>query len=146
MRNVAFTKLQTLKSTHSKVKHILYDDFKHPQPYLTSNLLSHEEKNLLFNLRCKRVRGVKKKIPGMYKGNMLCPLCHSEEDTQEHLLYCIWLKNILPQANNTQVIYKHTFGDKREQKAAVALYSHLLSTRDSLLGEEEEPQSCLAGL
>ena len=53
MRQHVLNELNNIKMGHSEVNCIMHSDLKSPQKYLTSSILTNEQKNLLFNLRCK---------------------------------------------------------------------------------------------
>ena len=65
------------------------------QEYLTSNMLSLREKQLLFRLR-SRTTPNKTNYKGKYSNNLSCSLCE-EPDTEEsesHLLCCNYLASL----------------------------------------------------
>ena len=56
--------------------------------YLSSDKLTLQHKQLLFNLRTRMVM-VKCNYKRKYEGNLLCTLCDTQsEESQEHLLVC----------------------------------------------------------
>ena len=79
--------------------------------YLTTDKISLEQKQILFNLRTRMVT-VRSNNKNKYKGNISCTLCDTGlEESQEHLLQCpallekvevdssIKYMDILPQSN-----------------------------------------------
>ena len=81
----------------------------------------------------------------MYNGNTLCHLSEINTDTQEHILDCSVIKNILPELKDTHVKYKQIFGDIIDQKEIVSLMTKAIQCRDTLLAEDEEIQTSLPG-
>ena len=79
-----------LKSGHSKVMHIQYNNLK-MQYYFLSNQISTLFAKFTFSCRSRMVT-----VGANYKaGNQrpLCPLCKVEYDSQPHLLVCAKLTN-----------------------------------------------------
>jgi len=116
---------------HVKVKDILYSNPEKPQLYLTCAEMSNEEVALLFNLRCRSVKGIKDNFHNMYGNHVNCDLCLTEIDNQEHILKCHILKRHVE--TNASVRYKHIFGDIIQQKEVISCYSTLLAAREELL-------------
>ena len=78
------------KASHSKVLHIVHSEME-LQDYLSpsSGLVSLEAK-FIFMLRT-RMLDIKSNYQGKYS-NLNCPICDSQQDTQQHLLQCQKLK------------------------------------------------------
>ena len=93
VREAAYEFLVKIKDTHKKVKDITHDNLKEPQSYLVNPNFTNEECSLLFNMRCKTVKGIKDNFSSMYVNDMSCPLCHLEVDTLKHCLTCVTLKS-----------------------------------------------------
>ena len=132
-RNVyetAFNELQQLKESHSKVRDNWYQDLKHTQPYFINRRLSNKQMSIMFALRSKTIRNIRANFPKMYS-SILCPLCKACEDTQEHVLLCSVLQNILPLANHIQ--YEHMRGTTDQQTNFLRVYEGYLAIRDELL-------------
>ena len=72
----------------------------------------------------------------MYPENSLCPMCERSLDTQEHLLLCPVLQNILPLRKH--VYYKQINGSVDQQETYVKIYKCYLQLRDELMGSSEE--------
>ena len=131
IRNWAFVNLKNMQVQHVKVKDILYSNPEKPQLYLTCAEMSNEEVALLFNLRCRSVKGIKDNFHNMYGNHVNCDLCQTKIDNQEHILKCHILKRHVE--TNASVRYKHIFGDIIQQKEVISCYSTLLAAREELL-------------
>ena len=140
VKNAAFEYLRKLQNTHSKVKHIGYENLA-TQRYLTSPVLSNTETELLFALRTRTVAGIKANFPNMNTENQDCPLnCWTQgepppKDTQQHLLLCSQLNSKMKTAQISRgtVLYEHLFGNVPQQKEATVLFEQLLEIREDLL-------------
>ena len=135
VRNTAFKNLQHIKNTHSKVKNNHYNYFA-PQEYLLNKSFTNEQCSLLFNLRCRSVRDIKRNFPDQNGDNGNCPLCEVFPDTQEHLFECVVLRSKVKNLNTTHIKYDFIFSDTNDQKEAVSLIAHLLSVRDKIITKE----------
>ena len=125
-RNVyetAFNELQQLKESHSKVRDNSYTDLQHMQPYFSNRRLSNKQMSIMFALRSKTIRNIRANFPKMFS-SLLCPLCKSFEDTQEHVLLCSVLLNILPCANHIE--YGHMRGTADQQTDFLRVYKGYL--------------------
>ena len=67
------------------------------QEYLTSTKITTRRKKYLFQFRTRMTN-----VGFNYGNKVLCPLCHLEEDKQEHLFKCIIIKL------NNEDVYKMT--------------------------------------
>ena len=90
-RETAFQHLLALKETHSKLSSIRYEELM-MQPYLCDGTFHSGDSRILFRFRTRMVR-VGNNYRSMYSEQaadvgIICPLCNSDEDTQEHLLLC----------------------------------------------------------
>ena len=94
-------------------------------------------RSLLYNLRCKSVRGIKDNFHRQFKEDLSCPLkCLNEIDTQEHLLHC---HGLVPSLSESQqqllktVKYSDIFGSIDEQVKIVGIFQELVNLRKRLL-------------
>ena len=85
--DTAFNELEELKEGHSKVRDNYYSDFKNIQPYFKNRNISNRGTSLMFSLQSKTVRTIKTNFPNMYS-SLLCTLCLTHQNTQEHLILC----------------------------------------------------------
>ena len=136
VRESTFKSLRTLQESHQKVKDIEFTQLKTSQEYITNNNFSNAEISLLFNLRCKTVKGIKKNFTGMYGSDSKCELCGSCEDSQEHILECTVLEEHMVWDHSIQ--YQYLFGSVDQQKLVITLFTSLLELRQQLL-EERRP-------
>ena len=93
VRNEAFQYLQQIKSGHSKVRHIQYDQLQ-MQNYLLPGRISTQLAKFAFVCRTRMLR-----VGANYKGKTtrpLCPMCKVEYDSQSHLLTCSNLNDNSP--------------------------------------------------
>ena len=119
-----------LQEGHSKVRDNHYSDFKNIQPYFKNRNLSNRQTSLMFSLRSKTVRNIKTNFQHMYS-SVLCPLCETQQDTQEHLIVCEVLQNILPLSAHIE--YGHINGNPEQQTEFLQVYEKYLKIRDKLL-------------
>ena len=88
----AFRKLMSMKSNHSKLKDLDYNELK-MQDYLKQSNLSVEETRIIFGFRTRMApfgKNFKKSAT-----DILCPLCEKHEDSQEAAFQCQFvLQNI----------------------------------------------------
>ena len=140
IRKIAFSELQVIQKGHDKVRDIYFKDLEGPQEYLCHKLFSNRLSSLLFNLRCRSVKGIKDNFHRQYQDNLFCPFsCLRSIDSQEHLLICPYLKKHL---NHEQISllegvkYEHIFGSIDEQHSAALGFSIILRIRDRLLGNQ----------
>ena len=143
VRQSAFMYLEDIKSGHSKVRENKYLSFQKPQQYLTSKMFSNKQCALMFAIKSKTVRGIKENFRNMYSDNTLCPICERSIDSQNHLIQCKVLQDIIPLPN--EVHFRDIEGSIDQQKAFIEVYEKYLALRDELLEESETPSS-LPGL
>ena len=143
VRKSAFMYLEEIKSGHSKVRENKYCSFIKPQQYLTSKLFSNKQCALMFAIKSKTVRGFKENFRNLYSDNTLCPICERCIDSQNHLILCQVLQDIIPPTNRVQ--FSDIQGSLEQQKVFIETYEKYLLLRDELL-EESEPHTSLPGL
>ena len=81
-----------MQAGHTKGRQNQHKDLNSPQKYLLTNKLTNKQVRLLFNLKCQSVSGIKDNFHRQYPGDLLCPLCKLEVDSQIHILTCLVLK------------------------------------------------------
>ena len=140
IRKIAFSELQVIQKGHDKVRDIYFKDLEGPQEYLCHKLFSNRLSSLLFNLRCRSVKGIKDNFHRQYQDNLFCPFsCLRSIDSQEHLFICPYLKKHLNHEKISLlegVKYEHLFGSIDEQHSAALGFSIILRIRDRLLGNQ----------
>ena len=134
MRTSSFNDLSRTQATHSKVRNITYHNLLQPQDYLCDKRFSDKMRGLLFNLRCKTVRGIKDNFHGMYS-SVECDFCGYECDDLQHTLRCGALVSEVP--IDPEIKYDHIFGTIEQQVKVTAQYMKLLEVREKLLEEKE---------
>ena len=124
------------KERLSKLDNLSSDYFM--KDYLTTDRLSTDEKQLLFNLRTRMIP-VKCNYESMYKDNLLCSLCETNSnESQQHLLVCPGL--VEHPSVNTPVRYMDIFDTLEKQAGAVKYWSKILKNRKIKLKEKEISQ------
>ena len=139
VREAALKYLNTLKDTHSKIKHIEYESLQR-QVYLTSPLFSNTDVNILFSLRSRMVE-CKSNFKNNYRdNNLLCPFCSEEDDSQQHMLE----RKILGENLKTnsiarkKIVYGDLFKNVEKQKGVTQLFKEIIEIRKEL----EEDLQC----
>ena len=99
--------------------------------YFDNPIFSKSEVDLLFALRTRTVRNIKKNFPTQYKNNMTCQLCLLHVCCQEHLLVCPELtKSVnIP----TDIDYSDIYGNPEKQIKIVRIMRKLLRRREILM-------------
>ena len=130
----AFTYLQNLQSSHSKVRNIVYEKLE-MQNYIKSDVLSTEEKQLLFALRTATIN-VRANFRGAHSTTD-CNLClNNVPQTSSHLLDCTTiLRESEKIRNNDRVQLEHVFGDLDQQREAVQIFKEALSIKTKIENE-----------
>ena len=81
--------------SHSKVRANLYSNLD-GMVYFNDPRFTPDLSNLLFKFRC-RMYNVRNNFRNNYKlSNILCPMCETDDDTQEHLFHCQKIRESLP--------------------------------------------------
>ena len=134
INRLAMDYLKEKQQTHSKVRNIDYSKLETAE-YLRSPLFNSHSIELLFSLRTRTVRGIRKDFQGMYADHS-CPLACGDDDTLANVLACSVLQRHVQ--NNTVasefIKYEDIFSnDVRKQRQVTELYSQLLTIREQLL-------------
>ena len=129
VHETAWKELETLKEGHSKVRDNIYAGYNHIQSYLKNRNITSRQSSIMFSLRSKTIRSIKANFPKQFS-SLLCPLCEAHEDSQENLLVCKVLQNILP---NNHIQYAHMRGTDEQQTKFLQVYEKYLHIRDELL-------------
>ena len=108
------------------------------EQYITDSKFTNDDKCVLFKLRT-RMCDVKANFKNNYSDELSCRMCHSEVETQQHLLDCeVMINNCKDLYNDTVVEYNDLFGETSRQLRAVRLFSKVLKTRKQMIDSEEE--------
>ena len=133
VRNEAFQYLQQIKSGHSKVMHIQYDQLQ-MQDYFLPGRISTQLAKFAFVCRTRMLR-----VGANYKGKTtrpLCPMCKVEYDSQSHLLACSKLNDNSPVCQDLPY-YDDLFGKNILKQVAVVRKLHQnLKRRQKFLDEK----------
>ena len=136
VRHSCFTKLEAMKQTHMKIKHIDHSNLNKPQSYLTSKLFNENQISCLFNLRCRSMNVFRDNFHSHNKSICpLCPICKSEPDTQEHALKCLVLKKHmkLSESEAIQAVeYGYIFCDIEAQLKVTIAFESVITLRERL--------------
>ena len=103
--------------------------------YLNSPLFSNTNRNLLLALRTRTVRGIRKDFRGLYQ-DIQCPLGCGIDDTLQHVLECIVIKqnHKSTEVTHASAKYEDIFSnDISKQQTITELYNQLLETRDRII-------------
>ena len=138
MRETALRDLLELKESHSKVSHNIYNGLQKPTQYLLNRKISYRQASILFALRSRTLRGITNNFKKMYPDNTLCWICERAEDSQEHVLSCNVLLDILPLQNPIQ--YEHINGTEEQQVQFIQTFDRYLELRGEL---QENPSEGL---
>ena len=143
IRTKAREYLLNLKSNHSKSKGLNEDYLL--QPYLQSETLTLQEKQLLFQFRTYTY-DVKSNFKNKYNNDLNCPKCQVIE-SQEHLFKC----SITAELSTDDSQHEHVFGNLEDQKKIVKVLTKfyqrrtLNSKHTSLAGSHVHQNSHSAG-
>ena len=143
MHETALQDLYQLQEGHSKVRDNIYNGLQKPTQYLVNRKISYRQASIMFALRSKTLRGIKNNFKIMYSDNTLCWVCERSEDTQEHLILCKVLLNILPLEKHIE--YNHMSGTEEQQVNFIQTYKKYLELCDELQEDPDEGPS-LPGL
>ena len=130
----AFQYLIEKQRKHSKVSNIKYKKLE-IQKYMTSNIFTNEEVNLLFAIRSRAI-DCKSNYKNRYKEDDLkCRICSEEEETQIHLLKCKVLNNEIKSKGvlTEQIEYEDIFKNHIKQKVITTIFANLLTIREHII-------------
>ena len=131
----AFKYLTNKQQQHSKVHGVKYKKLQ-TQAYILSPLFKNTEVNLLHALRSRMIN-VKANFSSKYRLSLLCPVCESAVDEQQHILEC---DDMISQLKSDEIAvekseYKDLFENEQKQKRITNLFERLLKIRNSLVDE-----------
>ena len=96
--------------------------------YLKTNLISTEEKQLLYSMRC-RMNDLKSNYQNKYKNNQNCSLCKQNvKESESHLLQCVEILSELD-VNLENMNYSDIYGNLGEQMKAVKIWKKIFKIR-----------------
>ena len=124
-----FSYYLALKQTHSKLNGVNYSELK-IQPYLISNCLNNEEKQLLYNMR-SNCHSSKMNFKKLHKNNTSCSLkCSQDEDQRHVFMQCQPIFKILEQSRI--ICYEDIFQPLRKQIVAIKCFIQIDQTRNHI--------------
>ena len=126
VREVARQYLITLKEKHSKSTGL--SDHYQMQAYLTSNNMTTEQKQLLFQFRT-RTYPCRTNYRKLYENDLSCQIC-LEEDSPEHLLAC---SRITAGIDITGVLISDIFGSTDQQIKIAKILKKITFNRKIIL-------------
>ena len=134
VETVAFQFLIEKANKHSKVQTSLYTTCE-GAAYFQDHRFTPDLANLLFKFRTRGFM-VKNNFRNNYRNtNILCPLCHTTDDTQEHLFEC---KQLLYRVAYGVCEYKHIFSQDNEELLKVAQkLKEIVELRETLLNPDK---------
>ena len=134
VETVAFQFLIEKANKHSKVQNSLYTTCE-GAAYFQDHRFTPDLANLLFKFRTRGFM-VKNNFRNNYRNtNILCPLCHTTDDTQEHLFEC---KQLLYRVAYGVCEYKHIFSQDNEELLKVAQkLKEIVELRETLLNPDK---------
>ena len=140
LNQIIFSDLKMLQNSHSKVRDIIYPQFR-IQPYLKNHTFTNEMASILLNMRSSMTRNLKCNFTSLYWGNLNCQMkCQDKnaQNSQSHLLQCEMLLqklNIEELTKTNSVEYEDIFGTMEKQREAAVVLTRLLEVREEQLEE-----------
>ena len=122
--------LNSRAKSHTKSAGLVKMKFER-ENYFENPNFSKSEVELLFALRTRTVRNVKKNFPNQYNNNMTCQLCSLHVDCQENLLSCTELTKRVKIP--TDMEYSDIYEGPEKQIKIVKIMKKLLRTREILM-------------
>ena len=119
-----------IKEKHSKMNNISTTKLE-CNSYLTDKRLTPDEVKLIFSLRT-RSYFVKKNYRNKFQNDLLCFLCRTDVDENEHLLKCRVLQNKISEVNS-DATYMDLFGTTDEIVKAGKLLSMVCAEREEIM-------------
>ena len=119
--------LVTLQNKHTKSENLHLDSKM--QPYLRTEVLTLNEKKLLFSLRTKMLR-LKANFSSMFGNVLTCSLCKEVNsiETECHLLKCSFIiKDKMIENEMQQVAYEDVFSDIAKQMKVVKVFKKIMN-------------------
>ena len=122
VNKAAYKYFLNLKETHSKLDEIVYSKFE-LQPYLTTEILTQKQKELLYLLRSK-CHSSKMNFRKLHRANLTCIFqCPVNEDQRHAFSHCQSITNRIKHSSLVQ--YEQIFGPLHEQIEAMKIYSKI---------------------
>ena len=119
--------LSDLKAKHSKSAGLSLN-FEKMQDYLFTDVLSTEEKQLLFKFRT-RTYPCKTNFRNQYEPDLSCPICHME-DSPQHLFNCT-----TDGVDTRGTKYEDIFGNIEQQLKVIKVLKKITANRNNILNK-----------
>ena len=126
----ALSYLNEIAMGHSKSINLVKTKLQR-EKYFEDPKFSKSEAELLFALRTRTIRNIKKNFPTQFNNNMKCQLCSLHEDCQEDLLTCSELSKRVKIPPDVK--YSDIYESTEKQIKIVKIMKQLLRTREVLL-------------
>ena len=126
----ALTYLNSIAMGHTKSAGLVKTKLER-ENYFENPNFSKSEVELLFALRTRTVRNIKKNFPTQYNNNMACQVCFLHVCCQEHLLVCPELTKSVNIPIDME--YSDIYGNPEKQIKIVRIMRKLLRTREILM-------------
>ena len=124
------------KSQLSKVQQIQHKKLS-IQEYLLPNSLDTKMMKLLFSLRSRMIP-VRGNFKNKYKNDLICRICKSEPELQQHILSCKELIKNTTFLMDENTEYCHIYSNNVEKQAKITvLYENLYNLRNKLIKKDE---------
>ena len=127
-KNVLMIRNVSNKSSKHSKSSGLSTDFLKMQDYLFSDILSTEDKQLLFKFRT-RTYPCKTNFRQQYQADLSCQICH-QEDSPQHLFNCA-LDGV--DINGTK--YEDIFGNVEQQSRVIKVLKKITVKRDNIINK-----------
>ena len=111
------------------------------QKYLTTNLLSTFQKQVLFSLRCRSAE-FKSNYSSQYEDDMRCRICLKDDtyENEQHTFHeCSIILNQI--SIKQEVNIDHIYGNINEQINAARYYSSILKIRQCILDLKQDQRT-----
>ena len=137
----AFQYLKDIAGRHSKSLEILKEangmKALKRKAYLSENILSKSDAQLLFKLRTKML-DVKTNFGEMYNRDLTCRTCKvvNSIENEDHIIKCEALRSEV-QREDEEVSFSYVFMDIEKQKKAIEVFKAILRKREVLLKYQE---------
>ena len=128
MVNTKKSKLEMIIKTSKQGK----DGKSKPQPYLFTNKLTTEMKQMLFELRCRNF-DVKSSQKSYYGDNMSCRICN-DEDSYENEFHTFKCPGLIDHPR--EVNFEHIYGSLEQQTEFITANIGLIRKRKLILDKQ----------
>ena len=125
---VSFEKMEKLKQSHSKVKHLSHCREYKIQEYMMSNKATCKISKLIMRSNC--VKGFQNNFRNQYSTTK-CPMCEKHDDSQELAMSCEVVKKHINQSELIKVKYENLYGNVEEQVQFAQVFQKIIKLREA---------------